>query len=316
MNTSHTTGKELEQNDLLQRLEAFELDVQGVSFPFSRRLQRENGWSRAYTLRVIREYKRFVYLAMTAGHPVTPPVDVDQAWHLHLTYTRSYWEHFCGHVLRSPLHHEPTVGGGKEQKKFTDWYGRTIGSYRSIFGEEPPSDIWTPPVVRLGTESRIRQVSERTHWIFRKPRLGNIRSRPLAPVLAAIVLALIVAGCATDGTAEMIVAGAIGGVLLLGFGISWIISRFTGSQKEEKKEGATGGADGGYGDGTPGYIYHEDGDGGYSGEGDGWNSDTSDGNSGDADSSSSSDSSSGDSGGDSGGDGGSGCSGCGGCGGS
>ncbi|MEK6230809.1 MAG: hypothetical protein N2A42_03075 [Luteolibacter sp.] len=33
------------------------------------------------------EYKRFVALAMLAGHPVTPSEEVDQAWHLHLVYT-------------------------------------------------------------------------------------------------------------------------------------------------------------------------------------------------------------------------------------
>jgi len=57
--------------------------------PFEARLARENGWCRAYTQRVIVEYKRFVYLAMTAGHVVTPSEEVDHAWHMHLTYTRS-----------------------------------------------------------------------------------------------------------------------------------------------------------------------------------------------------------------------------------
>ncbi len=41
------------------------------------------------------EYRRFAFLAATAGHPVTPSDAVDQAWHLHLTYSRDYWDRFC-----------------------------------------------------------------------------------------------------------------------------------------------------------------------------------------------------------------------------
>jgi hypothetical protein len=57
---------------------------------FAARLARENGWRPAQAARVIEEYRRFCFLAVTAGHPVTPSDAVDQAWHLHLTYTRDY----------------------------------------------------------------------------------------------------------------------------------------------------------------------------------------------------------------------------------
>ena len=72
---------------LLARIEAFGLDVPGAPDPFSRRLARENGWPTAYAERVVREYRRFVVLAVSAGHAVTPSEQVDQAWHLHLLYS-------------------------------------------------------------------------------------------------------------------------------------------------------------------------------------------------------------------------------------
>ena len=75
--------------DLRARIQGFPLDEPGSVFPFSARLARENGWSREYALRALEEYRRFVYLAMTAGHPVTPSEEVDEVWHFHLTYTRS-----------------------------------------------------------------------------------------------------------------------------------------------------------------------------------------------------------------------------------
>ena len=59
-----------------------------AALPFAERLARENGWSRSHAERVVGEYKRFCFLAATAGHTVTPSDAVDQAWHLHLTYSR------------------------------------------------------------------------------------------------------------------------------------------------------------------------------------------------------------------------------------
>ncbi len=159
--------------ELWSRLLQFQFDEPGTALPFSRRLARENSWGQRHTIRVIQEYRRFLFLAMTAGHPVTPSVEVDQAWHLHLTYTRSYWDELCPKVLCGPLHHQPTKGGNKEGAKFQDWYARTLQSYQAAFGVAPPADIWPAPAVRLAAGSRIRQVSSRTHWVIRKPAVGG-----------------------------------------------------------------------------------------------------------------------------------------------
>jgi hypothetical protein len=74
------------------KLESLQFDSNNAVLDFSARLSKENGWTRAFTARVIQEYKRFLLLAMHAGHPVTPSEAVDQAWHLHLVYTRSLRE--------------------------------------------------------------------------------------------------------------------------------------------------------------------------------------------------------------------------------
>ena len=47
------------------------IDRGPVVLPFVRRLARDNGWSAAYAERVLREYKRFVYLAVRAGDRAT-----------------------------------------------------------------------------------------------------------------------------------------------------------------------------------------------------------------------------------------------------
>ena len=111
-----------QQTDLLARLDALRIDGPGEApdFTFAQRLARENGWSDEFAERVVTEYKRFVFLCMDAGHPCTPSEHVDQAWHLHLTFTESYWERMCGEVLNRPLHHNPTKGGNDDPSRETN----------------------------------------------------------------------------------------------------------------------------------------------------------------------------------------------------
>ncbi len=161
--------------DLRRRIEDFSLDgPDSPDLPFAARLARENGWSRTFATRVIREYKRFVYLAMTAGQPVCPSEQVDAAWHLHLTYTRSYWKGFCGEVLGQPLHHEPTKGGPTEADKHRRMYEETLASYRTAFGEEPPADIWPPSEQRFGDDIRHVVVNTRQNWVIPKAWVRRI----------------------------------------------------------------------------------------------------------------------------------------------
>ncbi len=197
-----------EQHDLLVRIEGVTLDQPGVSLPFSARLARENGWSAAFAERVVVEYQRFVFLAAVAGHPVTPSEEVDQAWHLHLVYTRSYWDDLCGQVLGFPLHHGPTVGGPAEGAKFTDWYQRTLDSYQRLFGSEPPSDIWPPPRQRFTNVERFRRINTAEHWVLPKPAL--VRSGGSASLRVPLLGlgALVVSGCATAAGSNPAILGA------------------------------------------------------------------------------------------------------------
>ena len=201
--------------ELRARIQAFSPDEPGVVFPFSARLARENGWTRPFAERVVGEYRRFLYLAMTAGHPVPPSVQVDQAWHQHLTYTRSYWDELCGRVLGRPLHHDPTRGGRAEGDKFVDWYARTLDSYRAAFGQEPPADVWPAPAERFASKAHIRQVSDATHWIIRKPRLGRGR----ATAAAGFAALLAVAACTGDDVPGLLVGSVLAGLVIILIGI-------------------------------------------------------------------------------------------------
>ena len=175
-----------EHQDLFNRIQAFSFDGRECALPFADRLARENQWSDMHAERVISEYKRFIFLAMVAGHPVTPSDEVDQVWHLHLLYTRSYWERFCGGVLGKQLHHEPTKGGQDEGSKFVDWYDRTLESYRRFFGP-PPMDIWPCPAIRFGEDLYFTRVNTRRNWII--PRIW-LRPACWAGVAVTLLLML------------------------------------------------------------------------------------------------------------------------------
>lgn len=148
---------------LWKRIEGFSVDVGHEQLTFCKRLARENGWSEAFARRVFEEYKRFLYLACVAGHKVTPSDEVDQAWHLHLVYTESYWKQLCDEVLGRPLHHGPTKGGAAEGAKFEDWYGKTLASYERLFDQKPPRDIWPPSHVRFTDARRFKRVDTGRH---------------------------------------------------------------------------------------------------------------------------------------------------------
>ena len=109
-------------------LSHYTIGPEDAELSFAARLARENGWTGAEAERVIEEYKRFCFLAVTAEHPVTPSDQVDQAWHLHLTYSRDYWERFCPEVLGRALHHGPTAGGRAEGHRYFTQYAETVAA--------------------------------------------------------------------------------------------------------------------------------------------------------------------------------------------
>ncbi|AOG00590.1 hypothetical protein BSY18_449 [Blastomonas sp. RAC04] len=138
-------------DSIWRALDAMRIEPAGASLTFTKRLARENGWSRRHAAAVVEEYKRFLYLAATGTSPVTPSDQVDQAWHLHLAYTHHYWGELCARIIGRPLHHGPTAGGGAEGRKYRSHYAQTLARYRDTFGAEPPAEIWPAAELRFGT---------------------------------------------------------------------------------------------------------------------------------------------------------------------
>jgi hypothetical protein len=109
---------------------------------FVGKLATENGWTPERAGTVYAEYLRFLLMAWMSPTMVVPSRDVDQAWHLHLTCTRHYWDVLCGEILQKPLHHDPALGDETDTARHEDHYGRTLSLYAYLFDEEAPADVW------------------------------------------------------------------------------------------------------------------------------------------------------------------------------
>jgi uncharacterized protein (TIGR04222 family) len=215
----------------VRAIEGFEFDQDDVADRFGCRLARENGWSRQYADRVIREYKRFVALAVASTHPVTPSDQVDQAWHLHLLDTQNYRK-FCEDVLGRPLDHQPSRGGPAERAKYIAAYEETLQCYRETFGEAPPVDIWPDAERRFGADLLQQRVNLAENWVVPNPTALLERVGPSSPAVrwfgAAAVLvsvAFVLDGWLLSGSRApgLFVLLAVG--WLFSVSLAWLLGR-------------------------------------------------------------------------------------------
>lgn len=128
--------------ELVEKVLQFQVNSDGDSKLFIKKLSKENKWSISFSERAFFEYKRFMYLASLGHHRVVPSKIIDTVWHLHLTFTKSYWIEFCDVVLQKQIHHTPSSLSIKSKVRDLEGYNDTIVLYRKIFKAEPPTDFW------------------------------------------------------------------------------------------------------------------------------------------------------------------------------
>lgn len=139
---------------------------------FAAKLRRQQGWSMAYCLRAIEDYKRFCYLSVGSASPMSPSPDIDAVWHLHLTHTRDYWQRYCPEVLGVNLHHDPASPGVAERAALVTQYAATLSAYQQVFGAPPAKDLW-PGFIEQYLQSRSqRTVDIRRFWLLPRPIVG------------------------------------------------------------------------------------------------------------------------------------------------
>lgn len=155
-----------EQQTIWDGIREFAIDDPGAVVKYSDKLQQTCHWTAPYTSRVIEEYRKFIFLCMALPRGASPSHDVDEAWHMHLTYTVNYWDGLCDKVLGKPLHHHPSRGGPTEKEKHISWYRETVKGYRYYFGEDPPRDIWPPPAAKQQTSGNTPGKNDKLHYLL------------------------------------------------------------------------------------------------------------------------------------------------------
>jgi hypothetical protein len=113
---------------------------QAGSNPLMAMLGQQFGWPMPMTTQVMEEYRKFLFLAMRAGHPVAPPAIIEQVWNLHIETAQDYWEKLGALIGERPV----SEGiGASAASAIADNYQQTLASYARIFGMEPPANIWS-----------------------------------------------------------------------------------------------------------------------------------------------------------------------------
>ena len=117
------------------------MNAQGMQAfaPMMQMMEQQMGASTEMAQRVIEEYRKFLFLAMRAGHQVIPPGIINDVWMMHLQQAQNYWETLGEMITERP------VAQGLDAKSFqsmSDAWAATLQSYEKIFGTSPPMDIW------------------------------------------------------------------------------------------------------------------------------------------------------------------------------
>jgi len=178
-----------EERKLWDRIESFQFENPNAALKFVNRLARENGWTVPYAIRVVEEYKKFIFLCCISPNGATPSDAVDQAWHLHLTYTKSYWIDFCKNTIGRDIHHNPTEGGKKEDKKYRALYDSSLSLYEQKFGEPQPADIWKSNDERF-SDINFQRINVAKHWIFKKPKFFLRKTKAAVALFALLAASL------------------------------------------------------------------------------------------------------------------------------
>lgn len=206
---------------------------------FAAKLAAKRGWTTAFALRAIAEYKKFVYLGVTSSTPVTPSKHVDQVWHQHLLFTKAYRE-FCTDVLRQDFDHHPElVPVDTQTETFSEQYEDTLRLYVDEFNQLPPKEIWGTPKFPL-------QVRRRGSRERRRVKYADATGQPVdsTPLYMSFV-----GSDGSSGGSDFGGFGGGGGFAGGGGGDSWGGDSAAGDSASSHAGGSDGGSsDGGGGD--------------------------------------------------------------------
>ena len=121
----------------------FEVTSNGDSDIFLSKLTLENNWTSCYAREIFSEYMKFIWLAKISQKRIVPSESIDIVWHLHMTFTKSYWCELCKDILGFELHHTPSSKNLESKNQDERGYQYTLRLYEKEFRNVPPTSCWT-----------------------------------------------------------------------------------------------------------------------------------------------------------------------------
>ncbi len=126
-----------------------------IPYYIVKRVMKENLWSENYTLRVVEEYKKFIYL--TTQMNAAPSFEIDQVWHAHMLFSKDYEK--MEKIIDKRIYHQPNTEETVNTSGKDD-YLETKLAYMEKFNRHPPIDIWT-----TWKKSNYVHLDLTTHWV-------------------------------------------------------------------------------------------------------------------------------------------------------
>jgi len=161
----------------------------------------------------------FLRRPVSPGQSVPASDAVDQAWHLHLAYTRDYWDIMCATILPQALHHGPTAGGDQERDRYAVQYQNTLDRYQGVFGPVP-ADIWPDSETRFA--GAWQRIDRQRHLIISKTKASFLALIPASMLAVACSPQTFIAELSGMSDLEKGVGIGVGILLVSSF---WVIGR-------------------------------------------------------------------------------------------
>jgi hypothetical protein len=99
-----------------------------------KRLRDKLQWSEDVAKEAVRRYKNFLLLLLKYPDRVlAPALDIDEAWHHHILFTREYFND-CQAIFGGYLHHSPSQHS-EERQEMEEAQSRTSDLYIEAFNE-------------------------------------------------------------------------------------------------------------------------------------------------------------------------------------
>lgn len=111
------------------------------------------------------EYKKFLLMNLISEFSIAPSGLVDEVWHLHMLFTREYFD-CCKALKGNIILHVPLIENSQSEKEnLKGFYDKTLSLYEELFGVTPDLKFW-PSEREEENKKRIEEMQLENTFIW------------------------------------------------------------------------------------------------------------------------------------------------------